>query len=75
MNNLAYRYDLASRKLWNELPAWKREAIEEDRAAGKDSRLIQELAQAVIELAEGNTKLVEQPYYDYSKKSLTPAKK
>jgi hypothetical protein len=46
------RYELAHLKIWSELPQWKREAIAEDRANGKDSPLLQTFAEAVIKLAE-----------------------
>lgn len=46
------RYEKAWRYLLNKLPNWKRLAIQEDIAAGKDSSFVTIFTQEVIKLAE-----------------------
>ncbi len=46
------RYEKAWRYLLNKLPNWKRLAIQEDIAAGKDSSFVSIFTQEVIKLAE-----------------------
>jgi len=51
------RYEQAYCQAWDELPGWKRIAVKEDMALGKDSRFIQEFVKTTRLLAESETKL------------------
>lgn len=45
-------FELAYKELWDKLPAWKKQAIAEDRAAGRDSSVVVEFTKAVSQKAE-----------------------
>lgn len=45
-------YELAYKELWDKLPAWKKLAVTEDQAAGKDSGVLVEFTKAVSHRAE-----------------------
>ncbi|NBR07563.1 MAG: hypothetical protein EBT92_17605 [Planctomycetes bacterium] len=52
------RYELAATFLLSKLPYWKREAVKEDRASGNfDSRVMEEFAKSVVELAESDKEI------------------
>jgi hypothetical protein len=52
------RYELASTFLLSKLPHWKREAVKEDRVnKNLDSRIMQEFAKSVVELAESDKEI------------------
>ncbi len=52
------RYKEAHDKLFRELPSWKQKAIDEDLANKVESRLMDEFAKSVIELAESDKEIV-----------------
>lgn len=45
-------FELAYKELWDKLPAWKKIAVAEDQAAGKDSGVLVEFTKAVSQRAE-----------------------
>jgi hypothetical protein len=52
------RYELAATFLLSKLPYWKREAVKDDRKAGNlDSRVMEEFAKSVVELAESEKEI------------------
>jgi hypothetical protein len=58
MNKSAKRYMLASQKVWDDLPAWKRGVIDECVMADKwDDRVFDEYAKSTIELAESEEEI------------------
>ena len=45
-------YELAYKELWDKLPPWKKLAVTEDTAAGKDTGVLDEFIKAVNHRAE-----------------------
>lgn len=60
--SLAKRYELAYNQLWATLPSWKRQAIQEDLAAGKLSVMLDDMMKSVIRLAENEAQPISEEY-------------
>jgi hypothetical protein len=51
------RYELAYHKILQDMPPWKKKAIEEDIKEKKDNRWVNEFVKQVVELAESDVQI------------------
>ena len=54
---MAQRYKAAEKAAWDKLKPWQRIAVQEDRIANKNSAILQQFVDTVIQLAEDEKSL------------------